>query len=125
MKTLASIAAVALLTGCAGVPATKFNIDPATGAISVESPKDWHADWLEATLPNGTHILIKNVTATNNPADIAIVANANATMAISAIGLAQSALARAPIGAAPLGMSQTVTNTVPVTVTNTFRITPE
>lgn len=80
MKLLALLAVLSL-AGCAVVPATKFSINPTNGVVTVDSPKDVSFTNLDASMPNGSHIVLQGYKSVNSPDVIAAVANANAQMA--------------------------------------------
>lgn len=81
MKKLAPLALAlmcALLTGCASVPATKLSINPTTGAVILESPKEIGISNMIATLPNGVQVQLQGYQSHNSVDVLAAVAAANA-----------------------------------------------
>lgn len=93
-----------LVAGCASVPSTKFTIDPKTGVVTLDSPKNVHAEEIEVTLPNGTRVRLKGYGSTNSPDAIAAVALGNAEMAgklIDAMKLLESMAAKSAMASPP------------------------
>lgn len=89
-----------LVTGCASVPSTKFSLDPKTGVLTLDSPKNVSFNNLDATLSNGNHIILQGYSSTNAVDVIAAVAAANAQMAgklIEALQLLESMAAKGAV----------------------------
>lgn len=81
-RKLFAVAAMALLlAGCAGVPATKLGINPQTGVVNLDSPKEITITNLDITLSKGDHFILNGYSSKNSPDVIAAVAKANADMA--------------------------------------------
>lgn len=101
MKSLLPLAVLLLaLSACATVPSTKFSVNPTNGVVSLDSPKDVSFTNLDASLPNGSHIVIQGYNSHNSPDVIAAVANANAQMAdklLKAMELLQSMAAKSVV----------------------------
>lgn len=90
-----------LVTGCATVPSTKFSIDPNTGVVTLDSPKNVSFNNLDATLAGGNHIVIQGYSSTNAPDVIAAVAAANAAMAdrmIEAMKILEAMATKSAVG---------------------------
>lgn len=82
MKTKLAVALIGLLlVGCATVPSTKVAINPNTGVVILDSPKEITISNLTAHLPNGTEVLLSGYSSKNSPEVLATVAAANAAMA--------------------------------------------
>jgi len=116
MKKLILIPIAALaLAGCAVPTESKFNLNPLTGGVNWNNPKDTTIASLEAGIStNGTrYIKITNLSTLNNPAVItaAGAAQANsitatgtvATQMISALGAAAGTVGGTAAAAAALG----------------------
>ena len=78
MKNLILFASLIAFSGCASVPATKVSINPTTGAITLESPKEIGISNMVATLPNGVQVTLQGYQSHNSVDVLSAVAAANA-----------------------------------------------
>lgn len=110
LARLAPLAAVLAFaaTGCQSVPSTKLNVNPQTGIVGLDSPKEITISNMVATLPNGTSFTLNGYSSHNSPDVIASVAAANAEMAkqyIEALKLLQSMAASGAMKGASGGLA--------------------
>jgi len=91
MKNLAILIALLACAGCQSVPATKLSINPTTGAIILESPKEIGISNMVATLPNGVQVQLQGYQSHNSIDVLAAVAASNAKTLEQAIELLRSA----------------------------------
>lgn len=88
---LAAAALTILCGGCASVPATKLSINPTTGAVILESPKEIGISNMIATLPNGVQVQLQGYQSHNSVDVLAAVAAANAQSLAQIIEMLKSA----------------------------------
>lgn len=67
--------------GCQSVPATKLGVNPQTGVVTLESPKEISISNLVVNLPNGVAFDLKGYQSHNSADVIGAVAASNAKMA--------------------------------------------
>jgi hypothetical protein len=101
MKNLILFALLIAISGCASVPATKVSINPTTGAITLESPKEIGISNMIATLPNGVTVQLQGYQSHNSVDVLSAVAAANAQTLSQAVDLLKSIRA-AQGGMAPI-----------------------